>query len=228
MERSCSKLADDELKLWVERQGLVIPATRDGTSNVEAGTEMAEDPNEIAEKEGGGAIPVPAKASIPVVSLMISVIASVMVATGLMGGGLYWAVKTNHLPLAGGTKAEATAVPEPAKTKLVSLEPLLVNLADPDMRSYLRIALTLKVDDSPANRDGRAKGERETKTSTKNEFDAEERDAALSILGKETGADLLAPDGKERLKRDLEAELKVRVPEVKVLDVLITEFLVQR
>ena len=113
-------------------------------------------------------------------------------------------------------------------TKLVPLDPLLVNLADADGHGYLRVSLTLKVEDGPPAKGAKPKEDKEGKGAAKNEFDAEERDAALELLGRETGADLLAPDGKEKLKRDLEAMLKVRVPEVKVMDVLITEFLVQR
>jgi len=113
------------------------------------------------------------------------------------------------------------------KTKLVALDPLLVNLADADGRSYLRVALTLKVEDTP-EKDPKGKDEKAEKATPKNPFDAQERDAALGILGRETGAELLASDGKERLKRDLQEALRERVPEVKVLDVLITEFLIQR
>ena len=54
------------------------------------------------------------------------------------------------------------------------------------------------------------------------------RDAALEVLGRRTGAELLAPDGKEKLKADLRTAMAKHVPEVKVVDVLFTEFLVQQ
>jgi flagellar FliL protein len=138
----------------------------------------------------------------------------------------YWAIKSGRLPIAG-VKTVTVVVPaEPMKTKLVPLDPLLVNLADADGKGYLRVALTLKVEDPPPAKD--AKPKEEVKGAPKNEFDAQERDAALGILGKETSEQLLAIDGKEQLKKNLKAELAARVPEVKVVDVLITEFLVQR
>jgi flagellar FliL protein len=181
----------------------------------------------------GEAIPVQAavvapKASIPILPLIAAVIASVVLATAAIGGGMWWAVKTNHLPLAGVKQVEVVAAPDPPKTKMVSLEPLLVNLADPDGRSYLRISLTLKLDEPAEPKGAKPKEEAAAKGGAKNEFEAEERDASLEILGKETSASLLEPDGKEKLKKDLMEAFRDRVPEVKVVDVLITEFLVQR
>jgi flagellar FliL protein len=159
---------------------------------------------------------------------MFAVIVAVVLATGGAGGVLFWAIKSGKLPM-GGVKTVTVVLPaEPIKTKLVPLDPLLVNLADPDGRSYLRIAMTLKLEDPPPDPKAKPKEEKAEKGAPKNEFEAAERDAAFSILGKETTSDLLAPDGKERLKKDLTASFKEHVPEIKVVDVLITEFLVQR
>ncbi len=168
------------------------------------------------------------KAKVPLLSLMVAMVLSVVVATGAIGGALAWAVKTNRLPLAGTTKTEVVEAPEPTPTKLVPLDPLLVNLADTDGHSYLRVSVTLKVEDPPPVKGAKPKEEKETKGPAKNEFDASERDVALELLGKETSVELLAPDGKLKLKKELEAALKEKVPEVKVIEVLITEFLVQR
>jgi flagellar FliL protein len=175
----------------------------------------------------------PAKASVPILPLILAVVFAVVAATAVIGGGLFWAVKTNHLPLAGVTKVvevpvEVPVVQKEAKTKLVALEPMLVNLADPDGHSYLRISLTLKVEDPPPAKDAKAKEEAPAKGPPKNEFEAEERDTALGILGKQKSPELLGEDGKERLKKDLVDGFKLQVPDAKVQDVLITEFLVQR
>ncbi len=171
--------------------------------------------------------PPAAKATVPMLPLMVAVILAVVLATAGTAGVLIWASRAGMLPTGGAKPAEKAAPSEVPKTKLVALDPLLVNLADPDGRSYLRVALTLKLEVEP-EKNGKSKEEKAEKRPPKNEFEAAERDAALSILGRETGADLLAPDGKERLKRDLKSSLGERVPEVKVVDVLITEFLVQR
>jgi flagellar FliL protein len=171
----------------------------------------------------------PAKASVPVVPLLFAVVLAVILATGGAGGFLYWAIKSGKLPMGGTVKTVQVVVEkEPMKTKLVPLDPLLVNLADPDGRSYLRISLTLKVEDPPPPKDAKEKPEAPEKGKPKNEFEAEERDTALSVLGAETGVKLLEADGKENLKKDLLAAFKQQVPDAKVEDVLITEFLVQR
>lgn len=167
-------------------------------------------------------------ANVPVGPLILGVVLATVLATAAVGGVAYWGIRTGRLPIAG-VKTVTTVIEEPAvKTKLMQLDPLLVNLADADGKGYLRLALTLKVEDRPDLTDAKAKDGRDAKGSPKNEFEAEERDAALGILGKETSDTLLASDGKERLKKDLKATFAEHVPEVRVVDVLITEFLVQR
>jgi flagellar FliL protein len=54
------------------------------------------------------------------------------------------------------------------------------------------------------------------------------RDAALTILGRETSEGLLEPQGKDRLREELKTSFTAKLPEKKVVDILFTEFLVQR
>ncbi len=167
------------------------------------------------------------KAKVPVVPLMAAVIVGVLAATAGAGGFLFWAIKSGKLPM-GGIKTVEVIKVTPLPTKLVPMEPLLVNLADEGGRSYLRVGLTLKIDDPPPDKDAKPKEEKPEKGAPKNENEAAERDVALSVLGKETSEQLLSPYGKEELKRLLKEGFKDRVPEVKVEDVLVTEFLVQK
>jgi flagellar FliL protein len=81
--------------------------------------------------------------------------------------------------------------------------------------------MTLNVAD-PA--DAPAKEEK----SANKEADAALRDTALTVLGKQTSQALLVADGKELLKKELKAAFTVHNPELKVTDLFITEFLVQR
>ena len=176
------------------------------------------DESEVAKTE--------AKAAVPVMSLMLSVVAAVVVATGVLGGAGWYMVKSGRLPIVQGATRVEIVHGEPAKMKLVALDPLLVNLADSGGRSYLRVAMTLRVEEqSPVKGE---KPKEPEKGKPVNENEAAMRDAALEVLGRRTGVELLAADGKEQLKADLRTAMQKHVPEVKVVDVLFTEFLVQQ
>lgn len=169
-----------------------------------------------------------AKASGPgMFSMMLAMIVAGVIAVAGCGGVVVWLAKSGKLGLPTGvTKVEAATTAEPAKTHVVALDPLLVNLADEGGHSYLRVGLSLRVEDKPVVKG--AKPEEPAKGKPVNEFEAEERDAALSVMGRATTTELLETEGKEQLKKALQAALKERVPEVKVQDVLFTDFLVQR
>ena len=168
-----------------------------------------------------------AKTTLPVVPLLLTTVVAVAIAMAAMGGAGLWLVRSGRLPVVqGAAKPASPAAVEPAKTKLVVLEPLLVNLADEGGHSYLRTAMTLRVEDLPPTKGDKPKEAEKGKPADENE--AALRDAALEVLGRETGAALLAPDGKERLKGELRSAMREHVPEAKVVDVLFTEFLVQR
>ena len=169
-----------------------------------------------------------AKASGPgMMSMMLAMLVAGVIAVAGCGGVVVWLAKSGKLGLPTGVpKVEAATKPEPPKTHLVALEPLLVNLADDGGHSYLRVGLSLRVEDKAPVKG--AKAEEPAKGKPVNEFEADERDAALGVMGRKTTTELLAPDGKEELKQALRAALTQRVPEIKVQDVLFTEFLVQR
>lgn len=113
-------------------------------------------------------------------------------------------------------------------THPVALEPLLVNLSDADGHAYLRVSLTLQVEDKPLGKGEKpSTAEASVPGKAANSFEAAERDAALTVIGRQTSTALLAPDGKERLKQQLAGELAERIPDVTVKEILFTEFLVQ-
>ncbi len=133
-------------------------------------------------------------------------------------------------PVAGcGTpKVEAAAKVDAPKTHLVALEPLIVNLADEGGRSYLRVAMTLKVQDPEPVKGEKAKEEAPAKGKPVNELEAAERDIALTVVGRETSLELLTMDGKETLKDRLRVAMSQKLSDARVMDVMFTEFLVQR
>ncbi len=106
---------------------------------------------------------------------------------------------------------------------LVALEPMVVNLADTGGHSYLRAAVTLRMQDEPAAKKEKSEADKSAKTDT-----ADLRDTILAVLSVETPEALLSADGREALKSRLKQKLSQRNSDARVLDVYFTDFLVQR
>lgn len=110
--------------------------------------------------------------------------------------------------------------PSAAPKYLVHLEGFTVNLADPEETHFLRVTLDLGLDQLPQA------VEREKPA---NSLPIPRiRDTILSVLTLCKANELLTPEGKSRLKKDLLEALKRDVPDVPVREVYFTEFLVQR
>jgi flagellar protein FliL len=169
----------------------------------------------------------PIAAKFPIVPLLVSVAAGVVIATLGVGGGVYYLARTGRLPMQGVAtqKTEAIAL---AATHSMVLEPLLVNLADAGGSSYLRVALTLRVADVVDKKGAKADGEKSKDDKGADDGAAAVRDTVLTVLGRQTADGLLAPDGKEHLKTELKTALTEHNADLKVKDVFFTDFLVQR
>ena len=96
----------------------------------------------------------------------------------------------------------------------LALEGFVVNLGGGGPRAYLRVGLTLSLSrELPRKRDDLPM--------------AALRDAALSVLSSAQPEQLLAPEGKQKLKAALLQALQERAPELGIDNVYFTEFLVQ-
>lgn len=114
-----------------------------------------------------------------------------------------------------GTEAVADAG-EPAKIRsTLHLETFVLNLSDPDQRSYLRVGIDLGLD-------------QEAKHGEESVPVAEVRDTILGVLAQGKVDELLTADGKTKLKASLLAALQQRLPQLGVAEVYFTEFLIQR
>lgn len=161
-------------------------------------------------------------AKLPVVPLMIAVVLGVTVSVSAVSGVGYYLIHSGKLRLQTAPPAQAATPTAPVKTHAVVLEPMVVNLADSSAGAYLRVSMTLNVAD-PAG-----EAAKEEKGASKDADAAALRDTTLTVLGRQTSQGLLAADGKERLKEDLKAALAEHNPTIKVTELFITEFLVQR
>ncbi len=167
--------------------------------------------------------------------LLPAVIGLIGALAGAAGIWLYLS-HSGRLP---GSSASAPAVAivagKPPATHSLALDPFLVNLADPSGRSYLRLVMMLRVADPQKGKDGKKAEEaakpkdgKDTDSSETAEQKAALRDTALAVLSSQQPDVLLAADGKDGLKRQLEAAFAKYNPEVSVTAIYFTEFLVQR
>jgi flagellar FliL protein len=165
---------------------------------------------------------------LPVVPLLIAVVLGVVIATLGVGGIVYLLARSGRLPIQSGVTPK-TELAVPTTTHAMVLEPLLVNLADGGGSAYLRVGLTLRVVDVVSKGNEKTKEEKGgVDSKTGKDADAAVRDTALAVLGRQTAEDLLAVDGKERLKAELKTAISEHNRELKVTDLFFTEFLVQR
>ncbi|NYF80347.1 flagellar basal body-associated FliL family protein [Granulicella arctica] len=165
--------------------------------------------------------PVPIPAKIPLVTLIIAILVAVVLGIAGTGGALFYLLRSGRLPLQKTVAAETRPV-APTASRAIVLDPMVANLADAGGAAYLKLSLTLLAADELMKKDGpkAAKG-----ISTD---DAAVRDTVLMVVGQQTANELLAQDGKQRLKSALKAALAEHNPELKVMDLYFTDFLVQR
>ena len=167
--------------------------------------------------------------------LMAGLLSSVIAAGAMLGVG-YWLLHSGKLvpPVsAAGPGAEAAvAAPEAESkselppSKVVPLEPMVVNLSDAGGRAYLRASISLRMADEASPKAEKAEGKPDAAAAAGKT--AALRDTTLSVLGAQTSDGLLGTGGVAGVKKQLRERYALDNPEVHVLDVYFTDFLVQR
>jgi flagellar FliL protein len=145
--------------------------------------------------------------------VIILVVVVLLLAGG--GGGAYWFFYGNADAQA--AEAEPEPEPEPPATGIVPLEPFVVNLADPSGTRFLRVTMALVVADEAV-----AKEIEEEKV-----VHARLRSAILELLAQKQSTELVTPEGKAALKTAIAESAAHAAHELKVEDVLFSEFIVQ-
>src|SRR5262249_7409605 len=103
------------------------------------------------------------------------------------------------------------------KSAVLPLEPFVVNLADTDSARYLRIKISLMVDDK-----SKAKELSENQV-----LQLKVRDVILQSLTAKTSRDLINEEGKNKLRDEIREKIAVYFEESKLVDVMFTEFVIQ-
>jgi flagellar protein FliL len=103
---------------------------------------------------------------------------------------------------------------------IAHLDGFTVNLADPEDTHFLRVSIDLGIDHLPEGAD---------KTKPQQSLPTPRiRDAILSVLTVCKANELVTPEGKAQLKKNLMEALNKSAPELGVREIYFTEFLVQR
>ena len=146
--------------------------------------------------------------------------AAVLLLAGAGGGGYWW---WSHRAPADPKAAEAAAAAEkaephtPEDAGIVGFEPFVANLADEGGTRFLRAALKLVV-----------AGADTAKEIEENAVEhAQLQSAILEILTVHTAEQLVTPEGKAALKKEILDKTGHVLHSARVTDVLFTEFVVQ-
>jgi flagellar FliL protein len=142
------------------------------------------------------------------------ILAATAVLVLLLGGGgaAYWIFASGGEGEVAPEAAEESNEPSAA----VPLEPFIVNLADAGGSRFLRVNLSLIVDEAHAL-------EFEESAVVK----AKVRSAILELLAQQTADPLITPEGKAELKKAIAESAAHAVEGLHVSDVLFSEFVVQ-
>jgi len=103
------------------------------------------------------------------------------------------------------------------KSAVVPLEPFVVNLADSDTARYLRVKISLMVDDKSKLKEIEENQALQLKV----------RDIILQTLTRKTSQDLMNDDGKKKLRKEIQDQVGPFFKEPKLNDVMFTEFVIQ-
>lgn len=137
----------------------------------------------------------------------------VLLLTGVPAGTWFWMQHRAAAKAEGG----AEAAPKPDHSGVMALEPFTVNLADKETPRFLRINMSLVIDEG---------GEIEElkKDALKQ---ARLRSSLLELLSQQMAEHLTSPDGKKELKHAIAERAMEALKPLKVTDVLFSDFVVQ-
>jgi len=140
----------------------------------------------------------------------LPIILAVVIVGAAAGGGAFWSARRTA---PAGEMAHARAT----ERGLLSLDPFVDNLADPNGTRFLRTTVQLIVRDE-------AEVERIKKTPVAL---VQTRGAILELLTVQTASTLVTPDGKTALKKAIAERASAALDDTKVIDVLFSDFVVQ-
>jgi flagellar FliL protein len=164
--------------------------------------------------------PAPAAKSANSGSLIMMVL--IVVLSNAFGAVTTWFFVRRSAPAAaaageGKAKEPVDMAAQLEKSAVIPLEPFVVNLADADAARYLRIKVSLMVDDKSKLKEVEENQALQLKV----------RDLILQTLTRKTSRDLTNDEGKNKLRHEIQDELGPFFKTPKLNDVMFTEFVIQ-
>jgi flagellar FliL protein len=154
---------------------------------------------------------------------MVMALAGVIVIGAGFGGWKFMSWKTAAAaPVEEAEKAAQKKKKQSTVKSTMHLDSFVVNLSGEESAGgYLRVGidLGLNTEEEAGGEESKKKGAGPTPIL---------RDTVLTALGKAKADELLTPEGKEALKKELLAAFAQRVPELGIIEVFFTEFIVQK
>ncbi len=144
----------------------------------------------------------------------------ILATLGLLGGGGVLVRNYMNRPKAPAIDAKETrAATGPAsKVKsMMSLDAFLVNLADQDAARFVKVTFRLGLDDPKSGEEYAS--DPVTLAAT--------RDRIISILSTKNAEEILTPEGKDKLRKEICEKVNQVLPKGKVVEVFIMDFVVQ-
>jgi flagellar protein FliL len=140
--------------------------------------------------------------------VLIALVAVLLLAGGGGAGAYFFMKKGDH---------GAEAPPPPPEPGIAALDSFVVNLADPGGQRFIRLTLRLVLETKEA-----AEEIKEDELAL-----AKVRSTVLELLTLQMADQLVTPEGKAELKKQIAERATHALGHTKVLDVLFTEFVVQ-
>ena len=140
-------------------------------------------------------------------SKLVKILLIAVIVLGAAGGGAWWF-------LGGSAQAEES---DPSTRGILAFDPFLVNLADNGGSRFLKVTIQIVM---PSEKE--AARLKETPA-----LYLAARSAILELLTQQTSLSLVTAEGKQSLKNAIKERLRTVPGDLKVVDVLFTEFVVQ-
>jgi len=155
-------------------------------------------------------------------------VVAIAVASSVSGGVVSWILTSRALATVNNadkeTQSEATPTTAEDAVSLalekggaMALDTFVVNLADADSARYLRIKVSLMVDDKT----------KMTELQDNQALQVKLRDVILQTLTQKTSRDISNEEGKNKLRHEIQAKIEGYFKAPKLVDVMFTDFVIQ-